>query len=80
MLRGGVWIIGWARYWDAMTQEWHDGQECYICNQCKLVNGSKAMACPRCGQTMVGVADGTGVVMPIENAVINLGEDEIEIE
>lgn len=80
MISGGVWIVGTARCWDAMAQEWRDEQERYICNRCKLVNDSKAMACPHCGQTMVGVMDNTGVVMPIENAVITLGEDEIRIE
>ena len=84
MYQGDVWVVGHVREWSLDSGGWSDFGECYICNACKNVNKSMVYACPRCGTTMVGIVrrgDNNSYRMdPIEDAVLQLGEDEIRIE
>ena len=75
MIGGGVWIPGYLPDLDGGA--W---KECFVCNKCMAVSTWNAMACPKCGQKMVGVADPNGAITQLADAVVQLDENDARIE
>lgn len=67
MIQGGIWLA--SAFVDA------ENVDVWICNRCRAVVRDTKYECPRCHQQMVATLSAGGLIVQIDDAVLQLGDD-----